>query len=142
MRDLSNFKVIKPKRRYKMADINEVKLSGKVSYLESKSTSSSNLWKFNLGVNSFRKKKETNETVVNTQYFKCITWNSGIAQKLQNGSNVTITGRLGNNVYEKDGVKQTSTQVVVNDVVVNSAAPTEQIVSPNDNAPTEDGIAF
>lgn len=74
---------------------------------------------FNVAINDWRDKE-------NTLFIKCTMFGKGAeiwGERLKKGDKIAGSGRLQKNSWEKDGVKHSTIQLIVDDIVPMSAKP-------------------
>jgi single-strand DNA-binding protein len=74
---------------------------------------------------------EKGEKQEQTQYHRIVAWGvlgEVCAKYLRKGRRVYVEGRLVNREYEKDGEKRTTTEVVIDDMILLDAKPSEPVV--------------
>ena len=120
-----------------MKDINCVTLTGRLTYDPELKTSSigNDYLKFRIAVNDVKRHDDgTWEEIPN--FFNCFLFgkrSEPLSKILHKGSPVSLDGRLRYRVYEYDGQKRNSVEIVVDTLIVNekpNKTQQEQIIKP------------
>jgi single-strand DNA-binding protein len=73
---------------------------------------------------------ESGEKKEQTQYHRIVAWGQLgelCSKYLRKGRKVYVEGRLAHREYEKDGEKRTATEVVIDDMILLDAKPSEPV---------------